>query len=240
MSSQGDPAQLNRSLAALARLVISEESLETTANRIVGFAVQLIDGVDLGGLSLVRDRQIQTLGVSDELVRTVDSLQYETGEGPSLSSIKEQATFEIPDMSADTRWPTFSALAAQKGIGGLLSFVLEVSDDSLGALNLYSRSRHAFTPRGRATGALFAVQAAVSVANALTHDHDLQRRQELETGLVTRDLIGKATGILMEREQCSAGEAMAMLMTASQHLNRKLREIAAGIVDGRDSREPGA
>ncbi|MGH2729631.1 MAG: ANTAR domain-containing protein [Actinomycetota bacterium] len=232
MSSHGYSAELDSSLRVLGELVVSEESLETTAHRIVALVVELIEGVDLGGLSLVRGGgKIETLGMTEELVGTIDAVQYECGEGPCLSSIGEQATFEMSDMTTDTTWPRFSTRAAEMGVRGLLSFVLRVSEDSLGALNLYSRSPNAFTPQDRATGAIFAAQGAISLANALTHDQDLQRTAELERGLATRGVIGRAIGILMERERCSSDEAMAMLTTASQHMNKKLREIAVGIVD---------
>jgi AmiR/NasT family two-component response regulator len=44
-------------------------------------------------------------------------------------------------------------------------------------------------------------------------------------------VIGKAKGILMAREQCSADEAFGLLRGVSQRTNRKLREVAQGVVD---------
>lgn len=50
--------------------------------------------------------------------------------------------------------------------------------------------------------------------------------EQLRTALETRDVIGQAKGILMERHKVTADEAFAMLNLASQHCNVKLRDLA--------------
>jgi AmiR/NasT family two-component response regulator len=49
--------------------------------------------------------------------------------------------------------------------------------------------------------------------------------------LGTRELIGQAQGILMEREHITSQQAFDILRRASQHLNIKLREVAQDLVD---------
>lgn len=58
------------------------------------------------------------------------------------------------------------------------------------------------------------------------------RRQvaHLEQALVTSRLIGTAIGILVERHKVTADTAFAMLVSASQNTNRKLRDLAEGLV----------
>jgi AmiR/NasT family two-component response regulator len=59
---------------------------------------------------------------------------------------------------------------------------------------------------------------------------DVERLTEQVAGLqeavLTRDVIGQAKGILMERHKITAEEAFERLRSASQHQNRKLRDIA--------------
>ena len=61
-------------------------------------------------------------------------------------------------------------------------------------------------------------------------DREIERLTEhvagLEVALLTRDVIGQAKGILMERYRITADEAFERLRTASQHKNRKLRDLA--------------
>jgi hypothetical protein len=230
LSSQGDPAELSDSLTALARVLISQESVESTTQRIAELAVKLVNGGDYAGISLIRRGQIRTLGATDRVVEDLDAIQYDVGQGPCLSSIREQESFYIDDMCSDSHWPEFSARACKVGIGGLLAFVLKVSHDSLGALNLYSRWANAFSPEDRVTGALFATYAAIALANAQTHARDIERVAELERGLATRDAIGTALGIIMQRDGLSSAQAFDYLRTQSQRRNEKLRTIAEEIV----------
>jgi AmiR/NasT family two-component response regulator len=48
----------------------------------------------------------------------------------------------------------------------------------------------------------------------------------LERALVSRDVIGQAKGILMERYRIAADEAFEKLRLASQHTNRKVYSLA--------------
>ena len=53
---------------------------------------------------------------------------------------------------------------------------------------------------------------------------------QLEEALQSRDVIGQAKGILMEREGLDDVEAFQMLTTISQRLNIKLREVSMLLV----------
>jgi AmiR/NasT family two-component response regulator len=72
-------------------------------------------------------------------------------------------------------------------------------------------------------------------------DHDEIKRDELEalerevdglkTALGSRTLIGKAIGVIIEREGVNETEAFEMLKTMSQHRNVRLRDIAARLAE---------
>jgi AmiR/NasT family two-component response regulator len=53
----------------------------------------------------------------------------------------------------------------------------------------------------------------------------------LHRGLGTRDVIGQAKGILMERRRLSAGDAFDVLRRASQRLNRRVVDVAQHLAD---------
>ena len=53
---------------------------------------------------------------------------------------------------------------------------------------------------------------------------------ELEQGLATRDVIGQAKGIMMERFKIEADAAFEWLRVASQHANRRVRDLADDLV----------
>ena len=59
---------------------------------------------------------------------------------------------------------------------------------------------------------------------------------ELKSALETRTVIGVASGIIMEQNNCTQAEALAMLLSASQNRNEKLHDISEAIVK---KKEPG-
>jgi AmiR/NasT family two-component response regulator len=71
---------------------------------------------------------------------------------------------------------------------------------------------------------LFATHAALALA-------DVQRAENLRIALQTRDLIGQAKGILIERHRLTAEAAFSRLAAASQNSNRKLTVVAQHLVE---------
>lgn len=66
---------------------------------------------------------------------------------------------------------------------------------------------------------------------------------QLQQALITRDMIGQAKGILMERHRITAEQAFTMLVRASQDSNTKLisvvgRLVHTGTIDGGQARAP--
>jgi transcriptional regulator with GAF, ATPase, and Fis domain len=232
LNRQEYPPELLESMDALSKLVTAQETLESTVGRIAELSVLAIDAADHCGISLVTGRAIQTVAVTGDIGNTIDDLQIETGQGPCMSSIREQATFYIPDMAHDETWPVFSKKAAEAtGISSLLGFVLQVDSGSLGAMNLMSFQANAFDEETIAAGAVFAAQAGVALSNALTHRKDEEKVEQLTEGIQTRQVIGEAVGIVMATRKVPADQAFEILKTISQHTNVKLRQVAAGLVD---------
>ena len=102
----------------------------------------------------------------------------------------------------------------------------------MGSLNIYGRVPHAFEAKEQEVGSVLAGRASILMANAMALDEARALADQLQEALGTREVIGEAKGILMEREGCTSDEAFAMLKNASQNTNTKLREIAEQVVRG--------
>ncbi len=187
-------------------------------------------------MSLVEREKVTTASATDSNVEAVDSDQYSTGEGPCLEAIRRGIPFIVESMADDRRWPRFGPRAAEKGILSSLSLPLRVHDRTLGALNLYSRSRRRFTAEDERTATLFAAQAAVALANAHAFDRVRAVASQLEEGLKSSRVIGLAMGILVEREHCTENEAFDMLRAISQNTNIKLRDVAEQLLQATSRR----
>lgn len=70
----------------------------------------------------------------------------------------------------------------------------------------------------------------MAVANAGAYHQALELSRHLEEALKSRDVIGQAKGIIMERERATADQAFDMLRKVSQARNVKLREVADLVV----------
>ncbi len=226
-----DPtAALTADFSEIARSLFSAGGVHETLTLVAEIAVANVEGCDAAGVFLVVEGAITRPVRTDPLVTEVDALQHETDEGPCLDAIAHRTVFYAGDLGSDPRWPRFGPEAAARGVRSLLALPL-TADGTVGALNLYARYAEAFGVVDRARGLLLAALAALALSTARTHEDDERRASHFRLALTTRELIGQAQGILMERERITADEAFDILRRASQHLNVKLREVAQTLVE---------
>jgi AmiR/NasT family two-component response regulator len=102
---------------------------------------------------------------------------------------------------------------------------------AIGTLNIYSSQAKAFGLSDVETASMFAEQAAIVIANSVAYSTAQMTNAQLKEALESRELIGQAKGVLMERERCSPDEAFAILKQVSQRTNRKLRQVAQDVLD---------
>ncbi|MFI7579565.1 ANTAR domain-containing protein [Kocuria kalidii] len=220
----GNAGGLADQLGNFSRELQQENDFEETLALIVAAALELIPGTVGASISVVElHGRIRSHAHSGDLAALVDFLQERTGEGPCLDAIWQQRTVEVPDFRHEQRWPAFAPAAVAAGAVSMLSFQLYVEADTLGALNLYGAAPHAFDAESREIGVLVASHAAVAFADA-------RRISNLEDALATRDVIGQAKGILMERYKVTDQQAFLTLVTASSRTHEKLRRVAEQLV----------
>ena len=209
-------------------------SVEATLNEIAALAESTIDGCDAAGVLVATEGVPVSLATSNPLAITIERIQVDVGEGPCLDASTTGLTFYAHDLLDDTRWPTFAPAAAEAGVRSVVAYPLGTGAS---ALNLYSRYPDAFGVTDRAQGALFATLAGLALnsaderaADAAQRAADADRTINLTVALRTRELIGQAQGILIERERITPDQAFDILRRASQRLNIKLRDVAETLV----------
>ena len=209
--------------------------VDATLQVITTAALTAVGGADEASISyVIGRRRVEPRAATGEMPRQVDELQTRVGEGPCLDAIGEEPTVRVEDMRAEHRWPRYAQGAAELGVGSALCLRLFVQGDNLGALNLYGRHPHAFDAESEDIARVLAAHAAVAVSGA-------QEEQNLRRAVDSRDLIGQAKGILMERHRLTADQAFAVLAQASTRTNRKLIDVAeelttTGVATGTDLR----
>lgn len=221
-------------LLAASRGLGGFEDRRSVVEQIVRGAVHAVPGVVRAGVSLRdRDGSTGTVAPSDGAVAAVDAAQAELGEGPCVAAIDESPVVSVPDLADHgDRWPQFVGRARDHGIVATLAFRLFTTTRTLGALNLHADTVGAFGDEAHELGELFAGYAALALAGA-------SRSEDFQRALETRDDIGQAKGVLMNRHQVDAQQAFAMLVRASQNTNAKLHDVARRVVHESGRREGG-
>jgi GAF domain-containing protein len=214
----------------IARSLFLAGSLEHTLKTAVELCVVSIEACEFAGAFLLDSEAITTRVGTDPIVDEIDALQLRSSEGPCLDAIAHKLTFYADELGTDPRWPAFGPAAASLGMRSLLALPM-ASNGTSGALSLHARYPQAFGVIDRARGLLLASMAGFAFSTARSHEDEERRVENLHAALVTREVIGQAQGILIERERITADQAFHILRQASQHLNIKLREVAQNLVD---------
>jgi GAF domain-containing protein len=225
------PADPADAFAELGRIKLAETDLEGVLDRIAVLAKRTIPGAAEVSVTLVRDAGALTPAFTGGPARALDESQYEAGYGPCLDAAASATTFSLPDMAKETRWPEFARRAADAGIHSSLSVGLPVHTDVSGALNVYATEVEALGEGAIELAQAFSGYAAVALANAHLYDTNATLAQHLQAAMQSRAVIEQAKGILMGGRGCSAEEAFMILTKLSQDTNRKLRDVAAALVD---------
>jgi transcriptional regulator with GAF, ATPase, and Fis domain len=220
MSEADDATRLARKFAQISQSLMDGPTVEQTMREIVESATEVVDGAVSAGITVVRkDGTIESPAFTDALVLEVDKAQIEYGEGPCLEAGSDGSLLTIEDMSAERRWPKFAQRAESLGIGSMIACSLPAQRGCRAALNLHAAKPDAFDETAVETASICAAHSSVALSQVTLVD-------SLRTAIGSRQGIGEATGILMERHRIGSEQAFEMLVRASQALNVKLRVIA--------------
>lgn len=202
--------------------------LDKTLGNITTAAVEVLPEVQMASITVrYADGRLETLAPTDEALLAVDSAQYELREGPCYEAATDTVHVASGNLAADPRFPRYAQVANAHGIRAQAGIRLFDAQSSQGALNLYSRHVGSFEDLA-ALAELFAHQAAIALEYARHVDN-------LQQALQTRQMIGQAVGMVMERYQLGEARAFAVLTRLSQESNVKLRDVAQSIVAEHDT-----
>ncbi|WP_224386882.1 GAF and ANTAR domain-containing protein [Pseudonocardia sp. ICBG1293] len=235
--------QLVQALRRSATDLASRRSLravELTLGEIVEAAVATVPGADAGGVSMAEATRVGSRVPTTTAIGLLDDLQGELGEGPCVTAVESPpddgivSATDLAGAADSERWPRFAPAAVAHGYRSMVSTHLTTEGDVRAALNLYSHEPHAFDDNARTLAGLFGAQSTLRLYGATHAAH-------MEKALGSRDLIGRAKGILIERFDLDDEDAFQMLVRTSQETNLKLTDVALWLAspEGRRSRSRG-
>jgi GAF domain-containing protein len=227
-------------LRELSRVVLVGRTLPEVLTEVTAIAARGIPGAEATSITLLRGEKAFTAAHFGDVALAADELQYEHGYGPCMDAGRGGVLLRIDDMRTEERWPDYVAhLLATTPVLSSLSVPLPYQGSSIGALNNYSTKPAAFaSAESLRAGTDVAEVVAVAVANADAHAQLFDQAMNMRVAMESRAVIEQAKGVLMAQRHVDADQAFEILREASQRYNRKLRDIAFGIVESTATGRP--
>jgi transcriptional regulator with GAF, ATPase, and Fis domain len=197
--------------------------VEETLTRVTAAAVHLVDGADYADVMLLDNGEFRSVAPTDPLVTDLDRVQMDHRQGPCLEAAAVNSVVRSADLRREPRWPEFATSAVEFGVHSVVSFQLYTHHQGSGALNVLSKRSHGLDLHAEAALAMLATHAAITLIAA-------DKQTQFESALASRDVIGQAKGIIMERYKLDAGRAFSTLVKLSQDTNTPLRLLAQRLV----------
>lgn len=214
-------------MAELARSIAPPISLDAVLHDVSKTAKELIPGVDAAGILLVgRNNTHETLGPTSPLMNQLDELQMKYHEGPCIEAALDEIVIRTDDFRDEPRFPNYAPEVVKLGVLSALSFKLYTADRTAGALNLFGFQPNLWDSDAETIGMVLAAHAAAAILAS-------REGEQLQSALSTRDRIGQAKGIIMERFKIDDVRAFGMLRQLSQDTNTKLIDVAQRVIDTR-------
>jgi GAF domain-containing protein len=214
-------------MAELVRDIAAPRPLEKVLADVTTAAVELIPRTDIAGVLLVKKGgEFESVAQTDSLVAQLDQLQHQFGEGPCADAAMQDMVVRSDDLRDESRWSKYAPAAVERGVLGSLSFKLYTADRTAGALNLFSFEAGAWDAEDEIIGSVFAAHAAAAILAA-------RHGEQLQSAISTRDRIGQAKGIIMERFDVDDVRAFELLRLLSQESQLKLVDVAQRVIQTR-------
>ncbi|AZG46325.1 GAF and ANTAR domain-containing protein [Gordonia insulae] len=222
---------VHREIAELARKMHAiperdDSGIDRVMETITFGSVEHVPGARWASVLLIdKKKSFDTVAPTDPVMVTLDQLQKQTGQGPCVDAAWDQSVVHVDDIAADPRWPELSARTiAETPARSSLSFQLFNHRGAMGALNLFSDEIGAFDSESVEIGLVFATHAAIAVFRT-------RQQSDFQSALATRDVIGQAKGMIMERFKVDAVQSFEMLRQLSQESNTPLADVARRIIE---------
>ncbi|MDF3313431.1 GAF and ANTAR domain-containing protein [Rhodococcus sp. T2V] len=219
---------VSRSMADIARSLSAPRSLDERLRTVTATVVELMPARACAGILLVSGggKRFETVAPTSDLLPELDHLQERLGQGPCVAAAVSNLVVRSDDFRVEPRWPQFAEAAVGLGLLSAISVQLYTSEGKMGALNLFGFAPHAFGPEEEATVESLAAHAALALMAARTEE-------QLRSAVASRDVIGQAKGMLMERFDVDAIRAFDMLTTLSQETNTPISVLAQHVIERR-------
>ncbi|MGV0851554.1 GAF and ANTAR domain-containing protein [Mycolicibacterium phlei] len=213
-------------IAELVRGLYCRPDADTVIAELAEHAAIEVPGAQYAGITVTRrSRNVETPAATHLYPMLLDKIQQRHQQGPCLTAAWDEKVVHVADLEADDRFPLYRQDAlAETPIRSIMAFQLFIEGETMGALNVYSEHPQAFDGQSRTIGLVFAAHSSVAWNAA-------RRDEQFRQALSSRDIIGQAKGMIMERYGVDAVQAFDLLRRLSQDSNVPLIRVATELVE---------
>ncbi|MGY1831288.1 ANTAR domain-containing protein [Geodermatophilus sp. SYSU D01180] len=226
------PVTVAEALTQLTRLTGTSVDRRQLLGRIAALTTSAVPAADWVSVTVGSPASPRSIGSDSTAAQDADGRQMRAEEGPCWDAAARREVVVTGDLRTDPRWPALARLAAAGPVRSVLAVPLALSGEPAGVLNVYSRHADAFGLADRRIAELVAVAVAAVLQEVGEREALRRLTLNLEQALSTRAVIDQAKGVLMGRLGVDADDAFARLVTLSNRLNVKVRDLAQLVVQG--------
>lgn len=177
-----------------------------------------------------------TVAATDAVSAKLEEMQMLFGEGPCVDALAGGVPVLVADLgraSLAERWPAFTPTALEAGVRAAFAFPLQIGAIRIGAMDLYRDRTGSLENTDLMEAGIFA-DAAVRVILDLQSQHvDGAFPDELAPHWSSSAAVHQATGMVMVQLGTDVVSAFAALRARAYGTDRKVRDVARDIVEGR-------
>ncbi len=238
MDEANDDLMAERTIGAGGDRELGDVPLDDLLQRVVLLARHTVGAAHSVSITLADTGGYRTSNFTSDDALAIDEAQYESDDGPCLRALRSARQVQLTVGAGGDHLSVFDEVATEAGMTTVLSTpLMRDPGEAIGALNIYSQREGAFAESDVRTASLIGEQATILVRTALALVSANRLNEQLQLAVASREIIGEAKGIIMERQACTRDEAFDVLRRASQRENRKLREVAEDLVLRVEARE---
>ncbi len=224
------PQDVRQALHELGRLRFGEMRVEEAMHQIVQ-TTHAIFSVDGAALMLAdAEHHLRNAAVSDERVRHLEELQVQYQEGPCISAFEDKVLVGAQDLKTDSRWPSFSQAAVERGLRAVLASPIPYNQDAVGVVAVLSQEEHPWPAEAELALLAFTDLAALLIATMMMGEQQTELSQQLQSALNSRAVIEQAKGVLIGQHGLSAQAAYEQIRAQARAERRKIAVVSAELV----------
>lgn len=221
--------ELVDTLQALAEVLQAQRTLGAALASIAETATDSVPGCDAASIAISVEGRPATAAITARVALELDMVQYETGDGPCLTSFRTMDKVRVDLVAEGDRFPHFAVAARRKGVRSVLSLPATWGAEAVATLNLYSRTGP-FDETAATIGMVLAAQVAIAVSRSPEFVAARSVVEEAQRNADDSAELNLATGLLMVSEACTSEQAEGLLRQAAAQDEQTIVEIAHRII----------